>query len=210
MPAKVFDKLRANVTAGLAKLVDEVKKYAPPMYAATANGAADARPERTTPKMTSRRPMVATTSLTHRPAPLRAWVDNSTAGNENITLATTAPTTPPSTWATQYTEASAVLRPPNTRSARVTTGFRWAPDTGPRARMMATSAPAVATAFSNSCRPTSRESVDAAMPDPTTAMTSNAVPTASATARRASPEWALGCDRGVSCDRFRNVYESQR
>ena len=28
MPAKVFDSVRANVTAGLAKLVDEVNQYA--------------------------------------------------------------------------------------------------------------------------------------------------------------------------------------
>ena len=39
IPAKVSDSVRARVTAGLAKLVDEVKKYAPVMYAPTANGA---------------------------------------------------------------------------------------------------------------------------------------------------------------------------
>ena len=31
MPAKVSEKVRAMVTAGLAKLVEEVKKYAPAM-----------------------------------------------------------------------------------------------------------------------------------------------------------------------------------
>lgn len=31
MPANVSDSVRAAVTAGLAKLVEEVKKYAPPM-----------------------------------------------------------------------------------------------------------------------------------------------------------------------------------
>ena len=31
MPAKVFESMRAPVTAGLAKLVEAVKKYAPPM-----------------------------------------------------------------------------------------------------------------------------------------------------------------------------------
>ena len=31
MPANVFDRVRAIVTAGLAKLVDEVKKYAAAM-----------------------------------------------------------------------------------------------------------------------------------------------------------------------------------
>ena len=31
MPANVGERVRASVTAGLAKLVDAVKKYAPPM-----------------------------------------------------------------------------------------------------------------------------------------------------------------------------------
>ena len=31
MPANVFENVRANVTAGRAKLVEAVKKYAPPM-----------------------------------------------------------------------------------------------------------------------------------------------------------------------------------
>ena len=42
---------------------------------------------------------MATTSLVHRAPELRAWVDSSTAGWENITLATTAPTAPPTNWA---------------------------------------------------------------------------------------------------------------
>ena len=37
IPAKEFEKVRAIVTAGFAKLVEEVKKYAPAMYEATAN-----------------------------------------------------------------------------------------------------------------------------------------------------------------------------
>ena len=31
MPANVWERVRASVTAGLAKLVEAVKKYAPPM-----------------------------------------------------------------------------------------------------------------------------------------------------------------------------------
>ena len=38
IPANVSDKERANVTAGLAKDVEEVKKYAAPIQPATANG----------------------------------------------------------------------------------------------------------------------------------------------------------------------------
>jgi len=60
-----------------------------------AKGAALARPERTTPKMTMSRPMVAMTSLNQR-APLeRVVVDHSTAGSENMRLAMTAPPTAP-------------------------------------------------------------------------------------------------------------------
>src|SRR6185503_10051676 len=62
MPANVSESVRATVTAGLAKLVDDVKKYAPVMYAPTANGAEDERPARTTPKITRSKPKVATTS----------------------------------------------------------------------------------------------------------------------------------------------------
>jgi hypothetical protein len=38
IPANVSEKARANVTAGLAKDVEEVKKYAAPIHPATANG----------------------------------------------------------------------------------------------------------------------------------------------------------------------------
>src|SRR5262245_50260632 len=99
MPAKLSDSVRATVTAGLAKLVDEVKKYAPPMYAPTANGAIEGRRDRTTPKTTSSNPNVATTSLVHSPPELLARLDSSTAGRENIVLATIAPAIPPTTCA---------------------------------------------------------------------------------------------------------------
>ena len=49
MPANVSESVRAMVTAGLANDVDEVKKYAPPIHAPTANGTALARPDRTMP-----------------------------------------------------------------------------------------------------------------------------------------------------------------
>src|SRR2546421_10148892 len=53
--------------------------------------------------------------------------------------------------------------------------------------MSATKPPAVAAAFSNSCRPASwGDNLAAAIPDPTTTATKNAVPLNSASARRAS------------------------
>ena len=62
MPAKVSENIRPTVMAGLAKLVEDVKKYAAPMYAPTAAGAERLRPERARAKMTRIRPRVAITS----------------------------------------------------------------------------------------------------------------------------------------------------
>src|ERR1700737_2278926 len=69
MPEKVFVAARAIVTAGFAKLVEEVNQYAAVMYAPTANGTAVAR-LRATPQMTASKPKVATNSLQNcaRPA----------------------------------------------------------------------------------------------------------------------------------------------
>ncbi len=39
IPAKVFENIRPMLIAGLAKLLELVKKYAAPMYAPTAAGA---------------------------------------------------------------------------------------------------------------------------------------------------------------------------
>lgn len=100
MPAKVSDKVRATVTAGLAKLVEDVKKYAPPMYAPTAKGTTEVRLVRTRARISSSSPNVATTSLNHSAPELRAFEDTSTRGSENMAFATIAPRQPPTTWAT--------------------------------------------------------------------------------------------------------------
>src|SRR5258707_12593371 len=97
IPAKVLESVRASVTAGLAKLVELVNQYAAAMYAATANGAAEARPERTTPNTTRTSPNVATTSP-RKCAPVARWcVDHVTAASPNMRLATIAPSAPPRT-----------------------------------------------------------------------------------------------------------------
>src|SRR4051794_41069565 len=87
MPANVFVSIRPIVTAGLANDVDDVNQYAAAMYPATANGAAEARPERTTPRMTSTSPKVATISPSQIPLPERVCVDRVTGSRSNITLA---------------------------------------------------------------------------------------------------------------------------
>ena len=99
IPAKVSDSVRATVTAGLAKLVDDVNQYAPPIQTPTANGTADARPVRTHPWMTSSNPIVATTSDSQSAPDDRLCVDRRTAGRLNMRLAMTAPMQPPTVWA---------------------------------------------------------------------------------------------------------------
>src|ERR1022692_5072158 len=62
IPAKVSENIRPTAIAGLAKLVEDVKKYAAPIYAPTAAGAARLRPDRASAKITRMRPTVATIS----------------------------------------------------------------------------------------------------------------------------------------------------
>src|SRR6202167_6070002 len=87
MPANVLLSSRAIVTAGFAKLVDDVKKYAPAMYAQTANGTTVDLPLRTAPKITSRRPKVAMTSPSQSPGLDRECVESVITGSENIRFA---------------------------------------------------------------------------------------------------------------------------
>src|SRR4051794_6699749 len=100
MPANVSLSMRAIVTAGFANDVDDVNQYADAMYAPTANGATLARPDRTIPKITNSRPMVATNSPSHSAPDERVWVERVIASRSNMRLATTAPTQPPTTCAT--------------------------------------------------------------------------------------------------------------
>src|SRR6185369_657332 len=110
-----------------------VNQYAAAMYAPTANAASDARPARTTPRITINNPKVATNSPTQSDPDDRVCVDTSTAEMSNITFATMQPNKAPSTCTTMYTPASRFVVPPSTRSASVTTGLKWAPEIGPNA-----------------------------------------------------------------------------
>ena len=104
---------------------------------------------RTQPWMTSSSPTVATTSDSHSAGDDRSLVDNSTAGSSNIRFATTAPRQPPDDLGGDVQERcrgwSCV---PSSRSVRVTTGLKCAPETAPNIRISPISAPAVAAAFS--------------------------------------------------------------
>ena len=97
---------------------------------------------------------------------------------------------PPTTWAAVYASTSRPVRPvparrPSSQSAAETTGLKWAPETGPNIRISTVRPRSGGVEFSSSCRPTSSgESRWAAMPEPTTTVTSRPVPRNSATSRR--------------------------
>jgi hypothetical protein len=99
IPAKVSENIRPTAIAGLAKLVEEVKKYAAPIYAPTAAGAARLRPDRASAKITRMSPRVATISDRKCAGEARSLAEMLTAARENIRFATTAPPMQPATWA---------------------------------------------------------------------------------------------------------------
>src|SRR6476469_9150135 len=89
-------------------------------------------------------------------------------------------------------------RRPDSQSAAVTTGLKCAPGTGPNIRINTANPNTVAVLFSSSCNPVlPGESCWAAIPDPTTTVTSRPVPTASASNRRGSATGA-GLTRDIS------------
>jgi hypothetical protein len=178
----------------LAKLVDDVNQYAPAMYPPTATATQSRRPARIVPMMTRTRPAVATTSASQIPVPERSVVAIVTAGCSNMRLATTAPTTPPATWAATTAARYRAGSPEPRCWTTLTTGLNDA-ETDPRARISAVSTTPVASAFSRSCNPASLgEDRWAAIPEPMTAATRNPVPTASAVSRRpriaVMPAWS--------------------
>src|ERR1700724_554308 len=99
MPAKVAENIRPTVIAGLAKLVEDVKKYAAPIYAPTAAGADRARPDRASAKITTMSPKVATTSDRKCAGVARCVAEMLTAARANIRFASTAPPMQPVTCA---------------------------------------------------------------------------------------------------------------
>src|ERR1035438_7474712 len=99
IPAKVAENIRPTVIAGLAKLVEDVKKYAAPIYAPTAAGADRLRPERASAKMTRTSPRVAITSDRKCAGLARCLAEMLTAAWANIRFARTAPPMHPVTCA---------------------------------------------------------------------------------------------------------------
>src|ERR1039457_7017408 len=91
IPAKVSENIRPAAMAGLAKLVEDVKKYAAPIYAPTAAGAALDRPDRASAKMTRMRPRVAMISDRKCAGEARCLAEMLTAARENSRFATRSP-----------------------------------------------------------------------------------------------------------------------
>jgi len=98
IPAKVSERTRPTVTAGLANDVELVNQYAAPMYAPTVGAAIAPRPVRTSANTRTRSPAVATTSP-RRCGPVARSVVETDVATPNMRLASTAPATPPATCA---------------------------------------------------------------------------------------------------------------
>ncbi len=105
--------------------------------------------------MSSTNPAVATTSPSHRWPAERSWAENVTGARSNIRLASTEPAIAPAVCATMYPARSVPDRPvparrPRNQSAADTTGLKCAPETGPKVKIRAPSASAVAIEFGSS------------------------------------------------------------
>src|SRR5450755_4165234 len=120
IPAKVSENIRPMVIAGLAKLVEDVKKYAAPMYAPTAAGADRLRSERASAKITRISPRVAITSDRKWAGVARCFAEILTAAWANIRLAATAPrcSQPPGRASRPPLHATAARRTPHLRTRR--------------------------------------------------------------------------------------------
>ena len=185
MPANVSVSERANVTAGLAKLVDEVNQYAAVIHSATA-AATCGSGARDESRMVSSRPNVAMTSPRYSPTLPRTRALLCSSGSPNIACAATTPTHAPANWAaalgdrlfqrqgtadrgrTRYGRIE--MRPRDRREDR---DQREKPGAGRDRRSRG--------AQPRHCRPTSCSPM---IPEPTTIASSNAVPSASAPTRR--------------------------
>jgi hypothetical protein len=78
------------------------------------------------------------------------------------------------------------------------TGLKWPPETGPNTKINTASPNTVAVLFSSSCKPLSDgDSLAAPIPDPTTTVTSRAVPISSASSGRC-PAIALDLTPDIS------------
>ena len=127
---------------------------------------------------------VATVSDNQSGPPERIFVDVCSVARPNMAFAKIHPLIAPSVWATM-SASNSVIEPLFRMYPIIdTSGLKDAPDTGPKIVINAKSAPPVAIAFASNCSPTSSDIFCAMIPDPTTAITSKAVPKNSPRYRR--------------------------
>ena len=130
MPAKVSDRRAPSVTAGLANDVDAVNQYAPAMYAATANGAAAARPERTTPNTTSTARRSRRPRRGNVPAPAALVRRERDGGDAEHEVGEHRAAAGAGDLRGDVRRQVAPRPPPERRVGGVTAGLRCAPETG--------------------------------------------------------------------------------
>ena len=145
---------------------------------------------RLTPQITDSSPNVAMNSLTSCAGPLRTCSEALKSGASNITCAAATPANAPRSCAKRYAGTSRHDSPPSIASASVTAGLKWAPLIGPKVRISATRpAPVAMVLASKASAMLPAASRSAMIPEPTTVASKSAVPTASATTRRASGDF---------------------
>src|SRR5271155_2343375 len=185
IPENVSVMERAKVTAGFANDVDDVNQYAPVMYVPTANGTTEER-NRTHPQITANNPNVATNSLNIWTGPERTCRDAAKIGSSNMRSAVATPANAPTIWAVMYAGTCRHPIPRCHASAKVTAGLKCAPEMGPNVRIRATSIAPVARVLASRAMATLPPDKRSPMiPEPTTAASKSAVPTASDTTRLA-------------------------
>jgi hypothetical protein len=132
IPAKLSLHDLAKVTAGLAKLVDDVNKYALPIQSETSSGIFSSFNNANAEKIMKTKPAVATTSDKKSDPPVRILVDCSTATCPNIRFARNAPTKPPANWTKIYAMKFCREIFLRIKAAPLTTGLKCAPPSGAR------------------------------------------------------------------------------
>lgn len=124
MPENVFVNTRPKVTAGLANEVDDVKKYAEPIQAATETGIHLSRLRWLSTPITVSNPAVAKTSPIKVPTDALECSEICMAGKLNMAFATIAPAAAPSSCEVAITANDESFSCLDTTWVSVTSGFR--------------------------------------------------------------------------------------